>query len=126
MKKRLVAGWIVSGLCAAFLLFDAVLHWLEPAPVVDAFNRMNFPLSLSPALAIIALVCVVVYAIPRTCVLGAILLTGYLGGAVATHLRIRDPLFDTIFPILFGILIWAGPYLRNPRLSAFIPIQKEQ
>ena len=126
MNKSLWAGRILSGICALFLLFDAGSHFMKPAPVAEAFERLNFPLALSPALAIIALVCLVFYVIPQTSVLGAILLTGYLGGAVATHLRVRDPLFDTIFPILFGVLIWLGLYLRSPRLRNFIPIQKEQ
>ena len=80
-------------------------------------------MSLSVELGIIELVCVVVYVIPRTSILGAILLTGYLGGAVATHLRVLDPFFDTIFPILIGALVWGGIYLRDARLRALVPFQ---
>ena len=123
MKKALWVGRVLSAFSVLFLLFDAAGHLVKPAAVVDAFNRLDFPLSLSAPLGIIAIVCVILYAIPRTAVLGAILLSGYLGGAVATHLRVRDPWFDTIFPIIFGVLVWAGLYLRIARLRALIPIQ---
>ncbi|HTB19125.1 MAG TPA: DoxX family protein, partial [Bryobacteraceae bacterium] len=76
---------------------------------------------LSPVLATIELVCVVAYVIPRTSILGAILLTGYFGGAVAIHLRVRDPLFDTLFPIIIGLMVWGGLYLRNAKVRALIP-----
>jgi DoxX-like family len=122
MKKTLWAGRILVALSALFLLFDAAAHFMVPAAVVEAFNRLGYPLSLSPALAMIELVCLVAYLIPRTAILGAILLTGYLGGAVATHLRVHDPLFDTLFPIIFGVLVWAGLYLRDQRLRAYIPL----
>jgi hypothetical protein len=123
---KLWAGRILVALSALFLLFDAVAHWMVPSAVVEAFNRLGYPLALSPTLAIIEVICLVAYLIPRTAILGAILLTGYLGGAVATHLRVRDPLFDTIFPILFGVLVWAGLSLRDQRLSALIPFTKPQ
>jgi DoxX-like family len=97
MRKTLWAGRIVSAVAVLFLTMDGVTHLIKPAPVAEAFNRLGFPLSLSVELGIIELACVVVYVIPRTSILGAILLTGYLGGAVATHLRVLDPLFDTIF-----------------------------
>jgi hypothetical protein len=108
------------------MLLDAGSHIAKPAPVVEAFNRLNFPLDRSAPLGIIALVCVIVYAIPQTSILGAILLTGYLGGAVATHFRARDPLFDTIFPIIFGVLVWLGVYLRNAHLRTLLPMAKSQ
>ena len=126
MKKTLWAGRILVALSALFLLFDSAAHLMVPAAVVEAFNRLGYPLNLSSALAIIELVCLVAYAIPRTAILGAILLTGYLGGAVATHLRVHDPLFDTLFPIIFGVLVWAGLYLRDQRLRALIPITEPQ
>jgi hypothetical protein len=122
MNKTLWAGRILSALSALFLLFDAAGHLIVPSAVVEAFNRLAYPLSLSRALGIIELVCLAVYVIPRTAILGAILLTGYLGGAVATHLRVHDPVFDTIFPIIFGVLVWAGLYLRDPRLRILIPL----
>ena len=126
MNKMIWAGRILSALSILFLLFDAGGHLLMPAPVVDAFKRLAFPLGLSPVLGIIQLICVALYAIPRTSILGAILLTGYLGGAVATHLRVRDPLFDTLFPIIFGVLVWAGLFLRDTRLRALIPLTQKE
>ena len=123
MKKTLWAGRIVSALAVLFLLLDGVTHLMKPAPVAEAFQRLAFPLNLSVELGIIELVCVAVYVIQRTSILGAILLTGYLGGAVATHLRVRDPLFDTIFPILIGALVWAGLYLMDSRLRALVPFK---
>jgi DoxX-like family len=121
-SKTLWEGRIVSVLAVLFLLFAAAGRLLAPAPVVEAFNRLDYSLSVSPTIGIVALVCVAIYAIPRAAILGAILLTGYLGGAVATHLRVRDPLFDTLFPIIFGVMVWAGLFLRDSRLRAPIPL----
>jgi hypothetical protein len=121
MNKSLWAGRILSAFAVLFLLFDAVIHFIAPAPVADAFRKLAFPLSLSPVLGFIELVCVVVYVIPRTSILGAILLTGYFGGAVAIHLRVRDPLFDTLFPIIIGFMVWGGLYLRNAKVRALFP-----
>jgi len=123
MQKTVWAGRIVSAFAVLFLVLDGVTHLMKPAPVAEAFQRLAFPLSLSIELGVIELACVVVYAIPRTSILGAILLTGYLGGAVATHLRVLDPLFDTIFPILIGALVWGGIYLRDARLRALVPFK---
>jgi hypothetical protein len=123
VSRRIWAGRLLSGLAVLFLLFDAVSHFVKPAPVAEAFARLGFPLELGPALAVIVLVCTVFYVVPQTGALGAILLTGYLGGAVATHFRVRDPLFDTVFPVIFGVLAWAGLYLRDARLRQLIPIQ---
>lgn len=124
MNKARWGGRIVSGLAALFMLLDGVTHLLKPAPVADAFARLGFPLSLSVELGVIELLCLVLYVIPRTSILGAILLTGYLGGAVATHLRVSDPVFDTIFPIIIGALVWSGSYLLDPRLRALIPLSE--
>jgi DoxX-like family len=123
VKKMLWTGRIVSALAVLFLLLDGVTHLMKPAPVAEAFQRLGFPLSLSVELGFIELACVVLYVIPRTSILGAILLTGYLGGAVATHLRVLDPVFDTIFPILIGALVWGGLYLMDSRLRALVPFK---
>jgi hypothetical protein len=123
-KKRLWAGRITSGLAVSFLLFDSVLKLLRVAPVLEACARLGVPQNLVVGIGAILLVSVVVYAIPRTAVLGAILLTGYLGGAVFTQLRAGGPLFDTLFPIIFGILIWAGISLRDHRSSTLVPLRK--
>jgi hypothetical protein len=123
MQKTVWAGRIVSAFAVLFLVLDGVTHLMKPAPVAEAFQRLAFPLSLSVELGIIELACALIYVIPRTSILGAILLTGYLGGAVATHLRVLDPLFDTIFPILIGALVWGGIYLRDARLRALVPLK---
>jgi hypothetical protein len=123
-KKGLWVGHILSGLVVLFLIPDGIIKFIKPAPVVDAFAHLELPLNISVTLGIILLTCTVLYAIPRTSVLGAILLTGYLGGAVATHLRVGDPLFShTLFPTYLGLLLWLGLYLREERLRALIPLR---
>jgi hypothetical protein len=112
----------MSGLVVAFLLMDSIMKFFKPAPVVDAFARLGLPLSLVLPLGMLLLSCTVIYAIPRTSVLGAVLLTGYLGGAVVTHARVGDPLFShVLFPVYMGALVWGGLYFREPRLRALIP-----
>lgn len=120
MKKTIWTGRILSALAVLFLLTDAGSHLAKPAPVAEAFKRLGFPLNLGPLLAAIVLICVILSCMPRTAVLGAVILTGYLGGAVATHLRVADPAFDTVFPIIFGVLIWGSLYLRDGRVRALI------
>jgi hypothetical protein len=85
---------------------------------------LGYPASLAVGIGGLLLACVVVYAIPGTSILGAILLTGYLGGAVATHVRVSDPLFETLFPVIFGVLTWAGIFLRDDRLRTLIPLRR--
>lgn len=123
-NSALWSARILSALAALFLLFDAVIHMAKPAPVADAFARLGYPLSASLGIGILELVCVVLYVIPRTAVLGAVLLTGVLGGAVATHLRVGSPLFEAyIFPFLVGLLVWGGIWLRDVRLRALFPLR---
>ena len=118
-RGRLRAGWILSGLIAAFLLFDVVGKLAKPAAVVQAFARTGWPVELSIPIGCILLICTLLYMTPRTSLLGAVLLTGYLGGAVATNLRLENPLLThTLFPVYFGILAWLALWLRDPRLSA--------
>ncbi len=118
---RVRTGWAVSGLLSAFMLFDVAGKFAKPAQVVEAFARTGWPIELSAPVGAILLVCTVLYLIPRTAALGAILLTGYLGGAVATNLRLENPLFShTLFPVYFGLLAWAGLWLREPRLKTVI------
>lgn len=125
-KKMLWAGRIISGLVVLFMLFDSIIHIMKPAPVLQAFVRLGFPERLSLVIGIILLLCVVLYVIPRTSVLGAILLTGYLGGAVVTNLRAGSSLFgETLFPVYFGMLVWGGLYLRDRRLRALIPLRSQ-
>jgi hypothetical protein len=125
-KKGLWAGRIMSALVIVFLVFDIVIKFVKPAPppVVAAFAHLGWSPSLAPVLGIVLLVSTALYAIPNTSALGAILLTGYLGGAVATHLRVGNPLFSHIlFPTYLGVLLWGGLYLREPRLRALIPLR---
>ncbi len=122
-KGMLWAGRGISALVVLFMILDAVEHLMTPAPVVEAFVRLGLPLRLAHPLGIIGLFCVAAYAFPRTAALGAILLTGYLGGAVAINLRAGDPMFETLFPAIFGVLAWGGIWLRDERLRALIPLK---
>jgi hypothetical protein len=119
---RIWIGWTISGLVAAFMLFDAAAKFAKPAQVVEAFARTGWPMRLSSTLGAILLTCTVFYLVPQTSVLGAILLTGYFGGAVATNLRLENPLLThTLFPVYFGVLIWIGLWVRDPRLGSVLP-----
>lgn len=120
---KIRTGWVITALVTLFMLFDAWGKFAKPQPVVDAFARTGWPIELCTTLGAILLVCTVLYVIPRTAVLGAVLLTAYLGGAVATNLRLHNPLFsNTLFPVYFGILIWIGLWLREPRLRPLFPL----
>src|ERR1700730_662801 len=122
-KGMLWTGRILSGLMALFFVFDGVGHLMKPAPVVEAFARLGYPLSASVGIGVLLLICTAIYLIPRTLVLGAILLTGYLGGAVSTHVRAGSSTFEIIFPVIFGGLAWLGIYLRDAQLRALIPLR---
>ncbi|MCM3906346.1 MAG: DoxX family protein [Pyrinomonadaceae bacterium] len=122
-KKRLWAGLIISALPALFLLLDGAMKLVKPAVVVEATVRLGYSESVIVPIGVVLLVSTVIYLIPRTSVLGAILLTGYLGGAVATHVRAGEPLFSIIFPVIFGVLIWLGLYLCDDRLTRLIPLR---
>lgn len=117
--RQLWIGRILSGIAVLFLLFDSVIKLIVIQPVVDSFERLGYPVSLSRGIGTLELLCLLVYLIPRTSIFGAVLLTGYLGGAVATHVRAESPLFSHIlFPVYIGILLWGGLYLRDARLRA--------
>jgi hypothetical protein len=114
----------MSALPVLFLLVDGAMKLIKPAPVVEGTLQLGYPESVIVGLGIVLLACVALYAIPQTSILGAILLTGYLGGAVATHVRVGNPLFSHIlFPIYVATLVWGGIYLRDPRLRALIPLR---
>jgi len=120
-KRRLWAGRILSGIAVLFLVFDGVIKVMVIPPVVESMARLGWPVRLAPALGILELLLIAVYLIPRTAVLGAILLTGYLGGAVATHVRIGDPLFThALFPIYIAVLLWGGLFLRDDRVRTLL------
>jgi len=124
-KKIFWTGWFFSGLTIAFLLFDSIGKLMQIQPVLDATAKLSYPLSVVPVLGTILLICTLLYTIPKTSVLGAILLTGYLGGAVATHVRVEDPLFShTLFPVYVGIILWGGLFLRDLRVRDLIPLRK--
>jgi len=118
-SKARWAGLAASGLAAAFLLFDTALKVFNTGAAVEATTQLGYPASTIVIIGVIELVCLVTYLVPRFVFVGAILLTGYLGGAVATHLRVENPLFShTIFPLYVAALIWGGLYLRDGRLRA--------
>jgi hypothetical protein len=123
-KGQLWSGRVLSTLAVLFLLFDASGKFIMPAPVVQACVRLGFPVSLSPTLGVLLTLSAILYAIPRTSVLGAVLLTGYLGGAVAIQLRAGSPLFETVFPVIFGIMVWAGILLRDRKLRQVFPLRR--
>lgn len=120
-KTRLWAGRIISALPVLLLLFSGVMKLAKPAPVVQGFAHFGYPESLVLSIGILELACTAVYMIPRTAILGAILLTGYLGGATATNVRVGDPLF--FVPAFLGVLVWGGLFLRDDRLRALIPLR---
>jgi hypothetical protein len=120
-KKKLWAGRIISVLPVLMLAFSGVMKLAKVAPVLQGFARYGYPESLILVIGILEIACTVVYAIPRTSVLGAILLTGYLGGATATNVRIGDPSF--LITVILGVLAWVGLYLRDERLRALIPLR---
>jgi DoxX-like protein len=122
-KVAVWTGRALSSLAVAFLLLDGVMKLFTPAPVVEGMIRLGYPVSESVGIGIVLLACVALYTIPRTSFLGAILLTGYLGGAVATHVRVSDPLFSHVLaPIYFATVIWLGLFLRNQKLRTLVPL----
>jgi hypothetical protein len=120
-KRSVWAGLIISGLMVLFLLFDCIVKLLQLAVATRATGRLGYAESVVFGIGVVELVCTVLYVIPRTSILGAILLTGYLGGATATHVRIGDPYF---FPIVVGVLVWLGQWLRDEHLRALVPLRK--
>jgi hypothetical protein len=120
-SRRRWAGRVLSGLPVLFLLMDASMKLAHLQPVAEASARLGLPDSLTTGLGLMELACLVLYLVPRTAVLGVVLLTGYLGGAVAIHVRVGDPLFShTLFPIYVGAMFWAGLFLRDARVRALV------
>jgi hypothetical protein len=116
-------GRILSGLVIAFLVFDGAIKLIPLDIVIETSREMGIPVHLARLLGVLTLAGVVLYAVPKTAVLGAILLTGYLGGAIYAHVRIDSPLFThTLFGVYLGLLIWGGLWLRDARLRALIPL----
>ena len=122
--KSLWAGRILSGLTIAFMLLDGAMKVLKAQVAVQGTVQLGYPESGVVGIGAALLVCTLFYAIPRTSVLGAILLTGYLGGAVATNVRVSAPVFTHIlFPVYIAALAWGGLYLRDERLRALVPVR---
>jgi hypothetical protein len=120
-RARPWTGRTLSGLAILFLLFDTVLKVLRLPVALEGTGQLGYAHSAVFAIGLVELGCVLAYAIPRTSIVGAVLLTGYLGGAIATHVRVGSPLFShTLFPIYVAALIWGGLYLRDSRLRALI------
>ena len=117
------AGWIMAGLVIAFMVMDATMKLLALPVVLESGAPLGFVgVGMARGLGIVLLFCTILYAVPQTAVLGAILLTGYLGGTVATHIRVGNPLFThVLFGVYLGVLLWGGLYLRDQRLRALIP-----
>ena len=123
-KAAIWASRIMIGIPALFLLLDGVMKLVKPEAVVKGTIELGYLESVIVPLGVVLLLSTVLYVIPRTAILGAILLTGYLGGAVATHVRVGNPLFShTLFPVYLGALLWGGLYLRDTRLRALIPFK---
>jgi hypothetical protein len=123
-RRALRTGQVLSGLAMAFLAVDAAGKLLRPAPVVEGTVQLGYPESVIVWLGVIQVVCLVTYLVPRTAVLGALLWTGYLGGAIATHVRVGSPLFThTLFPIYVAALLWLGLWLRDPGVRALLPLR---
>jgi hypothetical protein len=120
-KKMLWTGRIISALVILFLVADSIGKLMRFAPYLEGTVKLGYPASVLVPLGIVLLVCTVVYAIPITSVLGAILLTGYLGGATATHVRVGQPFW---FPVMVGVLLWAALFLREDRLRVLIPLRR--
>lgn len=120
-RGMVLAGRVISGFAALFLFMDGALRVAHFAPYVEGTVRFGYPAPLATPIGITLLAATLLYVLPRTAVLGAIVLTGYLGGATASHVRMEDPFF--LFAAAFGVLVWAGLYLREPRLRALLPLR---
>jgi hypothetical protein len=124
-KTQRRVGWGLTALTILFMLFDAASKLALEAHVVEATAKIGYPVGAIRPIGVIALICTVLYAIPRTAILGAVLLTGFCGGAVASKVRIEDPLFSSVlFGVYFGLIAWGGLYLRDDALRRLFPIRR--
>jgi len=118
-------GRLLTAVPVLFLLFDAVIKLIPIPAVAETFVQLGWPVSLAKGIGVLELACLVLFVVPPTSVLGALLLTGYLGGAVATHVRIGNPLFShTLFPVYIGLLVWGALFLRDERVRALLPVRR--
>ncbi|MDB4948501.1 MAG: hypothetical protein JWM27_1150 [Gemmatimonadetes bacterium] len=126
-RTRVWAGRILTVIPVLFLAMDGAMKVVKIEPVTQAMAQLGYPDTLARGLGVLLLACTLLYAVPRTAVLGAILLTGYLGGAIATHLRVGDPLLShVLFPVYVALMIWGGIYLRDDRLRALLPLRSDR
>jgi hypothetical protein len=126
-RSRLITGRVLTTLTVLFLIMDIAFKFIRPIPpqVLQSIAELGLQSSLLTGIGILLLVCTILYVVPVTSVLGAMLLTGYLGGAVSMQMRVGKPLFGyTLFPVYLGVLMWAGLCLREPRLLALLPLRK--
>jgi hypothetical protein len=120
-KKLYWAGWVLTALPSALLIFSGAMKLTQSEQVMEGFTHLGYDPKIAVGLGIVELACTIIYLIPQTAVLGAILLTGYLGGATATHLRIGEPNF--VAPVIVGMVLWGGLYLRDSRIRALLPLR---
>lgn len=126
-KSRLWTSRIMSGIVILFMLFDSIFKFIQPAPVIEGTLELGYAEHHIIVLGILGLLSILLYAIPRTSVLGVVLLTGYFGGVIATHLRLDNPLFSHIlFPVYLAVLAWGGLWLRNATLRTLFPLRQEK
>ena len=124
-KGQLWTGRVLSGVAVLFMLFDTVIHPMRGTQVVQGFAQLGFPLSIAIPLSAVEFIGIVLYVIPGTSALGAILLTGYLGGAVAAQVRIGAPLLGLVLaPVYVALFLWVGLYLRDERVRAVVPVRR--
>ncbi len=117
---RLWSGRVLTGLATLFLLVDGGMKLFKPRVVVESTVQLGYPESSIVGIGIVLLVCTILYIVPRTAILGAVMLTGYLGGAVASQVRVSGPVFSVLFPVIFGGLVWAGLALRDRRVQGLM------
>lgn len=122
MAGLVLAGRVLSGLAVTFLMVDGVMKLFKPAPVVQAMTELGFPDQWTVGVGVTLVVCTLLHVYPRTSLLGAVLLTGYLGGAVAIHVRAQSGLFAMLFPVMVGAMVWGGLWLRDERARVVLPI----
>jgi hypothetical protein len=120
-KKLLWTGQVLSGLAVLFLLVDGAMKLWKPAMVVEATRQLGYPESQIAGIGILLLTCTLLYTFPRTSIPGAILLTGYFGAAVASQLRVGNGWFNVAFPVILGVLVWTGLWLRDDRVRTLLP-----
>ena len=124
-KTKRWTSYVMSGLVILFMLMDSIMKFVKPPEVIEGTLALGFAEQHLPVIGALGLIATLLYAFPRTSILGAILLTAYFGGAVATHLRLNNPLFThTLFTVYFGIFIWGGLWLRNTKLRELLPLRQ--